>query len=94
VDIETHSDKDDPPRSSVHKSLALLVAYHDSKLLTDSHHFLAKNDVMFPCAAFPAAFFGFAVEPAELGSEDGLDLLGGGASSSENDSHAASWMVT
>jgi hypothetical protein len=47
---------------------------------------------MFPWAAFPAAFLGFA--PDDCGVPAGVGFLAGGASSSEKDSHPGSWIVT
>lgn len=46
-----------------------------------------------PLLAAGAAFFDFCVD--EAGVAEGVGFVaGGGASSSEKDSHAASWMVT
>lgn len=49
--------------------------------------------MMFPWVPFPAGFLGFA--PEDAGVAAGVAFLaGGGASSSEKDSHPASWIVT
>jgi hypothetical protein len=52
-------------------------------------HFLPKKAMMLPCPGFAAPFFA----PLAAGAGVGLAFFGTG-SSSENDSHAASSLVT
>jgi hypothetical protein len=52
-----------------------------------TYDFFAKNDMIDPCPAFAAGFFGFAAP-----EDAGFDF--GAGSSSEKDSHTASSRVT
>lgn len=66
--------------------------------LSVSHHFLEKNDMIFPWLAFPGGFLALAPDDAGVDVDDAVDagvgFLAGGASSSENDSHPCSCTVT
>lgn len=54
-------------------------------------YFFPKNDIIFPCPGFAMDFFAFAVAGAGVAI---CFFAGSCSSSSENDSHAASCMVT
>ena len=67
---------------------------NSSVILQVEAYFLEKKDMILPWP-FGAPFFGFVVElPAELAGVVVFGLDAGGASSSENDSQAASCTVT
>lgn len=65
--------------------VSLVYNHHHLHNLYLHAYFFPKNDMIFPCPAFTPAFFGALTAGF---------FLGGGASSSEKDSHAGSSTVT